>query len=360
LHKTSEDEDFLQVPVTVTSGRLGFVPKTSKESRTILVEPILNGFYQKGLGTAMRQRLQRGGLDLSNQDTNRRLAWVGSMDGSLATLDLSSASDTVSSGLVWNLLPYDWALALSYGRSEVAQVKTRHGTVDLRLHKFSSMGNAYTFELESLIFYALTVSTCEHLGIETLNRVSVYGDDIIVPVEAYVQLCDVLTYCGFVVNPAKSFAAGPFRESCGADLLGGFDIRPFYQKELVSERSLYTMHNWFVRHCEPDLAAYVLSHCQPDALRGPDGFGDGHLVTTHELRRNRAANRRQWEGGYFDTYSLRSRQRKDVLPGDAVLPVYSIYVSDGETLQDHNTIRGNAGYQKLSIYTLATSVFRRN
>ena len=63
----------------------------------------------------------------------------------------------------------------------------------IKLNKFSSMGNSYTFELESLIFYSLAVATCSHLGIDPRD-VSVYGDDVIIPANA-VTLFYVIRFC---------------------------------------------------------------------------------------------------------------------------------------------------------------------
>ena len=88
------------------------------------------------------------------------------------------------------------------------------------------MGNSYTFELESLIFFSLAYATCTHLGLSPKN-VSVYGDDVVIPVEAMNLFREVLTVCGFIINTDKSYSSGPFRESCGADYLEGLDIRPF-------------------------------------------------------------------------------------------------------------------------------------
>lgn len=84
------------------------VPKSWKTDRGIMVEPIVNTFLQKGIGAAIRARLRLFGVNLSDQSRNRTLALMGSRDGSLATIDLSMASDTISSFLVADLLPFPW------------------------------------------------------------------------------------------------------------------------------------------------------------------------------------------------------------------------------------------------------------
>jgi len=93
----------------------------------------------------MKKRLGLFGVNLRDQSVNQRYALLGSIDGSLATIDLSSASDTVSYALVMSLLPSGWFDLLDLFRSECVEVP---GGV-IELEKFSSMGNAYTFELRA-------------------------------------------------------------------------------------------------------------------------------------------------------------------------------------------------------------------
>lgn len=351
--KVSKDRNLL---LHTSHGKLQFVPKSSKTYRSIGVEPSLNGFGQQGIGKYIRHRLQRAGVDLTDQTRNQKLACQGSIDNSLATVDMSSASDTIAYGMVLHLLPYDWFDFLDRFRTGVVSYKGK----DIRLQKFSSMGNSYTFELESLIFYALAFGTCSHLGLSTKN-VSVYGDDVIIPVEAMALFEEVLTVCGFIINMKKSFADGPFRESCGADYLDGIDIRPFYLKDRVSVRVLFNMHNWFIRHGEPALAGiimeYIPSHLQ---IFGPDGYGDGHLIGTYKLRRNRDLNRWGHEGGFFDTFVASAKRIRMREPTDWVYPLYSIYVSGDspeKTETQHDVVPGVAFYKRVSIYTLKRGIF---
>lgn len=344
-----------QVDLKISHAKLQFVPKSSKTFRSIGIEPTLNGFGQKGIGKYIKQRLKRTGIDLSDQNRNRQLACEGSIDGSLATIDLSSASDTVSRELVWQLLPYDWVELLDRFRTGTIEYK---GEV-IELEKFSSMGNSYTFELESLIFYALAYGVCTHLGINP-EKLSVYGDDIIVPIAAVELLDMVLSYAGFSVNAEKSYRDGPFRESCGADFLNGTDIRPFYLKERISDRTLYVYHNWLIRRGEWQAAKLVHGFTTKSLrLYGPDGFGDGHLLGSYTLRLNRKLRRRGYEGGFFDTYSAKPRRifYSRWRERNFVYPVYSIYVSDHESEPDHGIVPGWTKYVKLSVYTFSRAVY---
>jgi len=351
------------VPVEVRPARLAFVPKTSKTDRTICVEPVLNALGQKGIGAYMKDRLGQYGVNLRDQSVNQEYAKRGSIDGSLATVDLSSASDTVSYALVMSLLPGGWFELLDRFRSERVE---HEGTV-IELEKFSSMGNAYTFELESMIFYALALAVCDSL--ELLGRpifekgrlvhcapgVSVYGDDIIVPTSAVPLLYETLNWCGFTVNTAKSFSTGGFRESCGADWFFGFDVRPWYLKSEVSERVLFNAHNFFMRKGERSLARICELATQKEyRLYGPDGYGDGHLIGTWTGRRGK----RGYDGVYFRSWKGVPRQHAKGYLTDVLIPSYSTYAGMSENNPANPYIvRGTKSYRTTSIYTFRRGIF---
>lgn len=206
----------------VDYNRVTFVPKNTKTDRPIAVEPRWNIFFQKGLGRLIRIALKKAGCDLDDQTRNQRLA----SDLALATIDLSSASDTLSYGLVLDLFPIDWVLALDSLRSPMSLLpdKTKHLN-----QKFSSMGNGFTFELESLIFYALACAVKELQN--SVGEVSVFGDDIIIGVDCYDLMTKVLTCVGFSVNTEKSYASSYYRESCGKHYFKGLDVTPIFVKK---------------------------------------------------------------------------------------------------------------------------------
>lgn len=352
-----DTEEIIMYPwIEIHHGKLTYVPKDARSKRPIVVEPVLNGFFQKGVGSWLKKRLlSRAGINLLDQSINQNLAYQGSLDGSYATIDLSSASDTVSLGVARLLLPEEWfdfLLGLTTGKVQIG--------ADVReLHKFSSMGNGFTFELESLLFWSMAKAATEFLEME--SRVSVYGDDIIVGSNAYKLLTECLSAVGFFVNPEKSFASGPFRESCGADWFKGIWIRPFYVKTRISDETLYTFHNWAMRVGERDLANLILSFTQPELrLFGPDGYGDGHLIGSYQIRRNRELRRNGWGGGFFDTYHRRPKRIQRRRHGDWVYPSYSVYTRASERdYSDSDIVRGSSGYAKVSIYTLVPGVFAR-
>ena len=222
----------------VDHNRMVMVPKNSKTHRSIAAEPTLNSYIQQGFGRYIRYRLKSFGVDLDDQTINQDLARNAQSRG-LSTIDLSMASDTLCISLVKLLLPSDWFEALNSVRSS----KTTFKGKKYLLEKFSSMGNAYTFELESLIFYALVSSACEH------EMVSVYGDDIIVSNKDFMPVVNILQWAGFNVNYDKSFTEGSrFYESCGVHYFDGQDVTPCYQKDVCRGISDYVhLHNRLVR-----------------------------------------------------------------------------------------------------------------
>lgn len=219
-----------QLEPRIVEGNILFtVPKTTTIDRVACKEPDFNCFAQKGIGDFIRRSLLMEGIDLNDQSINRSLARQGSLDGSLATIDLSSASDSVATQLVYLLLPPKWAVLMDTVRSQ--RTVLPDGTIHCN-EMFSSMGNGFTFELESLLFYALVKSVCYHSGVR--GRVSVYGDDIICPSSVARRVARIFHWFGFKVNPEKSFWWGRFRESCGGHYHRGVDVTPFYVKEPIA------------------------------------------------------------------------------------------------------------------------------
>jgi hypothetical protein len=325
-HSSTDEynDEALSVPVLIVDGHLHFVPKTAKTFRTIIVEPSLNTMVQLGIGEHIAGRLRREGVDIRDQAPNQRFALEGSLHGGIATLDLSSASDTVATELVAALLPLDWFCFLKAFRS--SHVLDADGN-RLTLQKFSSMGNGFTFPLETLIFYALSKACNELSG--NVGPVRAYGDDIIVPTGDVQLLSEVLNAVGFVLNGDKSFSTGPFRESCGKDYFLGIDIRPVYlhvkeKPHRLAACDLFSLHNFFVEHDMHDERIFILSLLAPEIrIFGPAGYGDGHLVGDWLPRRH---NREHGYTGFtFETFAWKPLRSDDLYPGDRVLPSYSIY-----------------------------------
>jgi hypothetical protein len=295
----------------VPGNRLLCVPKNYKVHRVIAAEPSLNMYFQKGIGSALRRRLQAVGVNLRDQTMNQDFAYLGSVTGLVATIDLSMASDTVSKELVEWAIPPDWVEAMLLCRSPSGVLPSGE---DVLYRKWSSMGNAYTFELESLIFLALVHGVCDVTGHDT-RFATVYGDDIICPSGAASLLFDVLRTCGFRPNEKKSFVCGPFRESCGKHYFRGTDVSPFYIRSQPRKLTdLFLLVNnlrrwvWRLRDVLPDAQVEAVEALikrmrsyAPSTWRRPripDGYGDGAFIGTFDeaLPRRPRGKRLWWEG----------------------------------------------------------------
>lgn len=267
----------------VRGNRVTTVPKNSKTDRVIAIEPTLNMYAQKAVGSFFRDKLKRNGIDLNDQTINQKLALEGSKHDSLATIDLKAASDSISLELCAAILPPEWYFYLLELRSE-------EGLIDGEWHeyaKISSMGNGFTFELESLIFF-IVISAIRDLYFPSVKdrHLSVYGDDIIVPKQMAHKVIDTLGYLGFDTNDDKTFVEGPFRESCGKHYFQGIDVTPFFIRKPISHISDLFLHcNNFLRWTGYDqryeATRSILLKAIPESWRKPripDGYGDGALM----------------------------------------------------------------------------------
>jgi len=316
-HASGETLGFSQLPLEAvapeheTPVRVIHVPKTMKVPRIIAIEPVTMQYMQQGLLDGITKGIRRSYIGRStlfdDQSINARRALEGSKNGSIATLDLSEASDRVSFWLVESLVkptfphlmealdatrsrrarvpvheplrgrpehsglptaPHrlcrgtdcrvcsdtecessnDVSHAVQHRRRAcqgdksrmVASRPTRPSTL-IELRKFASMGSAVCFPVEAMVFTTIAfvgiavsrnVSLTPRRAREWANDVSVFGDDIVVPVDAAPTVAFLLEAYGLKVNYRKSFWTGKFRESCGTDAFQGERITPSYLKTL--------------------------------------------------------------------------------------------------------------------------------
>jgi len=211
------------------------VEKDSLSRRGAAKEPTANMFLQQGVMSMLFDRLVPF-LDLVNlQEEHKLLARLASIYKTVGTVDFSSASNLIMMDLIEFLVPEKWFDLLCLTRSENVVIRELE-TVD-ELFMISSMGNAFTFPLESLVFYALACAVVNYetggstlVEEEVLTQVSVFGDDCIIPsdhIPGFIQVCESL---GMKVNVKKTYfqAGDPFRESCGGDYYHGHDVRPYF------------------------------------------------------------------------------------------------------------------------------------
>lgn len=278
------------------------VPKNAKIDRPICIEPDLNIYVQLGIGTYLKSRLRALGLDLSDQSRNQKLAQLAK-ELNLVTMDLSSASDLIAHEVVKYLLPRRWFELLCFARCDLTKVKGHW----VRLEKFSSMGNGYTFELETAIFYsvllALSGRQCSPEDDGYIDSdVGVYGDDLIFPAAMFDSVSSALDFLGFKVNAEKTFGAGLFYESCGKDFFNGVDVRPFYlrtdDEDTDFEEACYLNANAAVHYAGrlgdgqyrdirilPFWLRFYTAVKPNRRFRIPKGFGDdrGFIACRYEL-----------------------------------------------------------------------------
>jgi hypothetical protein len=324
----------------IQGNHVTYVPKNAKTDRAIAIEPDLNIYVQLGVGNYMRERLARVGVDLRDQTRNQRLARQASRTGDLATVDMSSASDLISQAAVMYLLPHPWYVLLDALRSH----RYLQGDRFVSYNKFSSMGNGFTFPLQSLIFWAFAQLACDLVGVGTVN-VAVYGDDVIVPVKAFTAFSSLLALFGFEVNSEKSFSSGLFRESCGKDYYDGVDCQPLYLKtEIASLDTMYKVHNGLVRLSQRffDLSGFRSSRfvtlCDDIAnsipckvrFRIPLGFGDGGLVSDFDQARPWARRAKNQIDGWFFT-TVQFEPKRYVMTDSNATLLYALYTAGSPT-----------------------------
>jgi hypothetical protein len=276
--------------------RLSFVPKTNDVSRTICTEPTLNMFFQKGYGFLIERRLKSFfKIDLSVQPLfNRELARIGSKRDSYATIDLSSASDSISLNMLEDCLPRQVMSFLNMFRCSHSILPNKE---IVELHMVSTMGNAITFPLQTVIFSCVVSSVYRWLNLTQRNNHGIYpgnwavfGDDIICLRNADRLIRRLLNLLGFRVNDEKSFSDGYFRESCGHDYYRGTNVRGVYVKSMRSQQDLYTLLNhlnrWSAFHKIPLVrtVSHIYRACRKIYIPRYDNDECGIKVPYHFIR----------------------------------------------------------------------------
>jgi hypothetical protein len=259
-------------PESEIPSRVISVPKTQKTPRVIAIEPSTVQYVQQGILEKLMHHIHSSFLDgfigTRSQEPNQLLAQEGSETLNLATLDLSEASDRVSSLLVKTLMANH-----PLSREGVFSCRSQRASVPgegvISLSKFASMGSALCFPFEAMVFLTIIFLAIEkeqgHRFTKVrdffpfLGRVRVYGDDIVVPVNYVHTVVDLLEHFGAKVGRPKSFWNGKFRESCGKEFYDGHNVsivkvRRMFPKqrqqvaEMVSlvelRNQMYSFGNW--------------------------------------------------------------------------------------------------------------------
>lgn len=226
------------------ANRFVSVPKNWKKKRSISAEPPGLQYFQQAIRHDLYHTIEMDKwwgrrLKFSDQHRSRVLALKGSADGSIATADLTSASDSVTKDLVSRVYKCTslklWLMATRSTTTVVGKDVVIHD-----VKKFAPMGSATCFPVESMIFVLISELAIRDSmqGKYKYEPCCVYGDDIIVPTYAVATLLRYLAVLGFTVNTEKTFSAGYFREACGIEGWNGHPVTPIKLKRVYSHNRL--------------------------------------------------------------------------------------------------------------------------
>jgi hypothetical protein len=333
------------------ASRLIAVPKSQKGPRLICAEPTAHQWIQQSIWRWLEDRCRKSAylqscITFRSQENSRDRAIDASRSGMLATVDLSSASDRISTRLVEYIFqgsPILEGLHASRTRILYQDLSTSFAS-HTKLRKFSTMGSAVTFPIQSIIFCILSVWALRLAdGLQDDNNdesikssfreVTVFGDDIIIPTRALESLKLVLHECGLKVNDSKTFGGSNFRESCGIDAFKGYDVTPAYILEPYdgSASSMATVvevsNNFFLKGYWRASESMV-SSIPPEELKllRICGSEDGHFglrsfvgTDTSHLRRGYDPH---WQRAYSISISVTSKVTKKRGQGTASLSQY--------------------------------------
>lgn len=239
--------------------RLLAVPKTLKGPRLIASEPTAHQYLQQGLMKWLRYNLPkplRTCIDFTDQEPSRALCLLASKVGSLATVDLSSASDRLSCWVVERALRTSPSLLTALHASRTRWLTNATGVGEkffIRLKKFAAQGSAVTFPVQSIVYASMAIACILYEGNRSVNsanimkaarKLRVFGDDIIIPSHAVQSLTLLMDHCDLKVNGSKTHYTGYFRESCGMDAYKGVCVTPGYLRSLEYETSPDGVASW--------------------------------------------------------------------------------------------------------------------
>lgn len=244
------------------SARVILVPKDSRGPRLISAEPKEFQFLQQGVmrhlvSIVEGHPLCKWSVFFTQQAPNTFAALLGSdpqgpFGNSYSTLDLKDASDRVSLELVRLLFPDPVFRVLDACRSR-STVLPDGSVINLRKH--APMGSATCFPVMALCIWAILAARLCRAAKDpwatrkstrlSIERIHVYGDDVIVPKEDTNTAIEALELFGLKTNTSKCCSEGFFRESCGMDAFKGVRVTPLRVKgdwSVISQQQRYCQY----------------------------------------------------------------------------------------------------------------------
>lgn len=275
----------------IIEANVAAVPKDSRGPRIICVHPAEAIWIQQGVRRELERCIQRsrhcygpwprGRIHFNDQSVNGKIALISSKNRKYATIDMKEASDRIPDVLVQILFGNHYKY---FGCSRAQRYRIKDDTIKYYssgdIHSYAPMGNATTFPVESLVFWAICVASMQFHGFHQPGAAFVFGDDIIIPTEAAPFVIDDLESFGLLVNRGKSFYRGPFRESCGVDAFNGIDVTPVRWKTSIDADHLsglvalsdIAMRLRIARYPEASRAAYECLRYKLKSNHGRDLF----------------------------------------------------------------------------------------
>jgi len=257
--------DYIPFPERVLSGtgeRTAYVttvPKTALKRRIIAVESVTQQWFQQLVMRALYRHIAKHipNIPIRDQSVQCERAYVGSIGGKYATIDLSAASDSISWDLVKIAYRHSGVLPYLYmTRSRLIRVNE----VSYPLNIYATMGSACCFPVMCILLYAVCVLVSNNAGQKRCDC-TVYGDDIICPTKLVRDIHSVLEELGFTMNENKSYFDDTpfnFRESCGAEYFGGTDVTPVRLSRRFSAEAISDSPGSLTERV--DLANALLAH----------------------------------------------------------------------------------------------------
>jgi hypothetical protein len=283
------------------------VPKDSRGPRLICIHPCESIWIQQGLRVGLERAIEarrsswgpwpRGHVHFDDQSVNGSLALSSSLSRRYATIDMKEASDRVCEPLVQILFgrKYKWFGCCRAQKYHIRDASL--GIPDGDIACYAPMGNATTFPVQSLVFWAICCASMQRQGFHQPDDVFVFGDDILVPTECARGVIDDLEAFGLLVNRSKTFYQGSFRESCGVDAFAGVNVTPVRWRlgldannmEDLQSLSSLAMRLRLAGYPEAAITAYDVLHKQSRHLglgqvfctNDQDHGGIAEYVTSH-------------------------------------------------------------------------------
>jgi hypothetical protein len=250
-----------KMPRKLRASELLFVPKTSTSLRSICREPATLMYFQQAVRGLLEDTIDNGFLsvfiDIKDQTRNQQACLHGSEFGDIDTIDLSSASDSVSLELVKRIFPNHILRLLLATRSSKVKYTQDGKEHVVEVKKFAPMGSAVCFPTQCIIYTAIGIREYARFvygpdwrqkirslhdlkrlwkrhvyrrpndGLSKLQPLLVYGDDILCDNKITQNMIHTLQDLGFEVNEGNSFmSSAAFRESCGTYAWNGEDVSP--------------------------------------------------------------------------------------------------------------------------------------